>query len=95
MSNFILLSLFVINCIPKESSTCNNGDERCTFVPLPGEICSERYIYIIYMNRSDANEKGEDFRFDCIQPLTSLLVGERQRISCNLSALLSTKKGTT
>lgn len=44
------------------------------------------------MNRSDANEKGDVFRFDCIQPLTSLLVGERQRISCNLSALLSTKK---
>lgn len=47
------------------------------------------------MNRSDANEKGEVFLFECIQPLTTLLVGERQRISCNLSALLSTKKGTT
>lgn len=44
------------------------------------------------MNRSDANEKGEVFLFECIQPLTTLLVGERQRISCNLSALLSSKK---
>lgn len=64
----------------------------CTFTQVRSV---QRYTYIytgIYMNRSDANEKGEDFRFDCIQPLTSLLVGERQRISCNLSALLSTKR---
>lgn len=46
----------------------------------------------LYLHMSHRNERGEVFLFECIQPLTTLLVGERQRISCNLSALLSTKR---